>query len=39
VIGKILEKEKGIKMMQQGQVKNLPIFSRDEVARFFERGK
>jgi hydrogenase maturation factor len=35
VIGKILEKEKGVKLMRQGQVEDLPVFSRDELARFF----
>ena len=37
VIGKILEKEKGIKLMRRGRVEDLPVFSRDELARFFSR--
>ena len=36
-IGKFQEKEKGIKLMRRGQVEDLPVFSRDEVARFFAR--
>ena len=35
VIGKILEKEKGVKLMRRGRVEDLPVFSRDELARFF----
>ncbi|MCX5909624.1 MAG: hypothetical protein NTY64_21240 [Deltaproteobacteria bacterium] len=37
VIGKIWEKEKGVKMLKQGEMLDLPIFARDEVARLFER--
>ena len=34
VIGKIWEKEKGVKLMQDGRVEDLPFFSQDELARF-----
>ena len=34
VIGKIWEKEKGVKLMQDGRVEDLPFFQRDELARF-----
>jgi hydrogenase maturation factor len=36
-IGKIWEKEKGIKILTGGQIQELPVFPRDEIARFFER--
>jgi hydrogenase expression/formation protein HypE len=39
VIGKIQEQEKGVKLVRQGKVEDLPVFSRDEVARFFERNE
>ncbi len=35
VIGEILEEEKGVKLMRRGQVEDLPVFRRDELARFF----
>jgi len=38
VIGKILEREEGVKLIKQGKVEDLPVFKRDEVARLFERG-
>jgi hydrogenase maturation factor len=36
VIGKVWEREKGVKLLEEGKVKDLPCFSRDEVARLFE---
>ncbi|MDH4268608.1 MAG: hypothetical protein OEW45_23560, partial [Deltaproteobacteria bacterium] len=39
VIGKIQVKEKGVKLVRQGKEEDLPIFDRDEVARFFERNE
>ncbi len=38
VIGQIWEKEKGVKMLQEGRVEDLPSFRRDELARLFEEG-
>jgi hydrogenase expression/formation protein HypE len=38
VIGKIWEREKGVKLMQDGRVDDLPFFSRDELARFLGGG-
>jgi len=38
VIGKIWEREKGVKMMQEGRVEDLPSFDRDELARFLGGG-
>ena len=38
VIGKIWEKEKGVKLMHEGRVEDLPFFSRDELARFMAGG-
>ncbi len=38
VIGKVWEKEKGVKMIQEGKVEDLPFFDRDEVARLFAGG-
>jgi len=35
-IGRIWEKEKGIKILAGGQIRDLPVFPRDEIARFFE---
>lgn len=37
-IGKVWEKEKGVKMTQEGKVEDLPFFDRDEVARLFSGG-
>lgn len=36
VIGKIWEREKGVKLMKEGVVQDMPVFERDEVARLFE---
>jgi len=36
VIGKIWEREKGVKLVKEGRVKDMPSFDRDEVARLFE---
>jgi len=38
VIGKIWEREKGVKLMQEGRVEDLPSFDRDELARFLSGG-
>jgi hydrogenase expression/formation protein HypE len=38
VIGKIWEREKGVKLRQQGKVNDLPFFHRDELARLFAGG-
>ena len=38
VIGKIWEKDKGVKLMRDGQVQDLPFFSQDELARFLAGG-
>jgi hydrogenase expression/formation protein HypE len=38
IIGKIWESEKGVKLIQQGKVEDLPFFDRDEVARLFAGG-
>ena len=35
-IGKIWEKEKGIKILTGGEMQDLPVFPRDEIARLFE---
>jgi hydrogenase maturation factor len=35
VIGKIWEREKGVKLVKEGRVKDMPSFDRDEVARLF----
>jgi hydrogenase maturation factor len=37
-IGKVWEKEKGVKMLQEGKVEDLPFFDRDELARLFAGG-
>jgi hydrogenase expression/formation protein HypE len=37
-IGKVWEKEKGLKMIQEGKVEDLPFFDRDELARLFAGG-
>ena len=39
VIGKIWEQEKGVKLVKEGRVKDMPSFDRDEVARLFEGRK
>jgi len=39
VIGKIWEREKGVKLFQEGKFRDLPIFPRDEIARLFARGE
>jgi hydrogenase expression/formation protein HypE len=39
VIGRIWEREKGIKLVKEGRAGELPFFERDEVARFFGGGK
>lgn len=36
VIGKVVEKGKGLKLRTGGAVKELPCFERDEIARLFE---
>jgi hydrogenase maturation factor len=36
VIGRIWEKRRGIKVMEKDEIKDLPLFARDEVARLFE---
>jgi hydrogenase maturation factor len=38
VIGKIWEREKGVKLMQEGRAEDLPSFERDELARFLGGG-
>jgi hydrogenase maturation factor len=38
VIGRIWERAKGVKLIKQGKVEDLPFFRRDEVARLFEGG-
>ena len=38
VIGKIWEKEKGVKLIRRGKAEDMPFFHRDEVARLFARG-
>jgi hydrogenase expression/formation protein HypE len=38
VMGKIWEKEKGVKLKQDGRVEDLPFFSQDELARFLAGG-
>jgi hydrogenase maturation factor len=38
VIGKVWEKEKGVKLAETGRIFDLPSFARDEVARLFEEG-
>ena len=35
IIGSITEKERGIKLKKEGKLIDLPVFSRDEVARLF----
>jgi hydrogenase expression/formation protein HypE len=35
-IGRVWEKEKGIKILSEGRMRELPVFPRDEIARFFE---
>jgi len=36
VIGSLTEKEKGLKMIENGEAKELPTFEVDEIARLFE---
>jgi len=38
-IGRFWEKEKGIKISAGGLMRDLPVFARDEIARFFEGSK
>jgi len=38
VIGKFWEKGKGVKIIEGGKSKDLPVFARDEIARLFEGG-
>ncbi len=38
VIGKTWKREKGVKLRAAGRLRNLPVFTRDEVARLFARG-
>jgi hydrogenase maturation factor len=38
IIGKIWESGKGVKLIRQGKVEDLPFFDRDEVARLFAGG-
>ena len=38
-IGKIWESERGIKLMQDGRVEDLPLFQQDELARFMAGGE
>jgi len=35
-IGKVWERDKGVKAVEKGKVRDLPSFGRDEVARLFE---
>lgn len=35
VIGTVTEKERGVKLQKDGELMDLPVFSRDEVARLF----
>ncbi len=35
-IGRTWAKEKGVKMLAGGEIRDLPVFPRDEIARFFE---
>jgi hydrogenase maturation factor len=37
-IGKILAKEEGVKLLTGGQMQNLPVFPRDEIAKLFDGG-
>lgn len=39
VIGKIWERKKGVKLVKEGRVKDMPSFDRDVVARLFEGRK
>jgi hydrogenase maturation factor len=36
-IGETWPKKKGIKIVEEGRMRDLPVFARDEIARFFER--
>lgn len=39
VIGKVQEREKGVKLIRQEKVEDLPFFSRDEVTKLFTRNE
>ncbi len=39
IIGTITDKEKGVKLQKKGKLVDLPVFSRDEVARLFAGEK
>jgi hydrogenase maturation factor len=39
VIGKIWEREKGVKLRQGGRIQDLPLFNRDELARYLAGGE
>ena len=39
VIGKIWEREKGVKLKQGGRIQDLPFFNRDELARYLAGGE
>jgi len=39
VIATVWEREKGVKWADRGEVRDLPLFARDEVARLFEGNK
>ncbi len=36
VIAKVWERNKGIRLAERGEIRDLPVFARDEVARLFE---
>jgi hydrogenase maturation factor len=38
VIGSVVEAKKGVKMLTRSGIKDLPVFARDELARFLESG-
>ena len=39
VIGKIWEREKGVKLQEGGRIRDLPFFTRDELARYMAGGE
>ncbi len=39
VIAKVWEKEKGVKLAERGKITDLPLFTRDEVARLIDGSK
>lgn len=39
VIGRVWEKRKGVKLVRNGKLDDMPSFSRDEAARIFERRR